>query len=500
MCHVQCALDLPWTRCRPSQDGHHFRIGIRFLSASIAAMSRFADKFEIGEKLGAGHYAEVFLCRNKATGAKSAVKVIDKSRTTTKQQGEFLGEVAILKEVNHAHCLRLEGYFDEGQHVFVVLELITGGELFAKICEERNFSEQKAASMMKDILSGLAYLHSKGIIHRDLKPENLLLTSKDENASIKLVDFGFAEQCGKENRLTKCCGTPLYIAPEVLNAGLFKTGPPYGLAADMWSIGVILYVLLCGYPPFRAKTQADQFKKVVQGKFDFPEHKVWGSISAEAKDLVSRLITLDPTQRLTAEQALKHPWMKNHLDEHLASTVEALKHFSAEKTWKRGIYGVEALNRILYLRKCTAMGVKPNSGIERLLTEATESVTVIDLSKNYVGARGLMALLDVVENNHTVEALVLGNNGANNQVVERLCTMLRTHPSITSVNLNHNPISHLAGRMILYAIQVNPRIITLSLEGTVLQPVMLSRIALQLHRNQTKTAAIKAAEASKAAA
>uniref|UniRef100_A0A7S1M088 Protein kinase domain-containing protein n=1 Tax=Neobodo designis TaxID=312471 RepID=A0A7S1M088_NEODS len=461
-------------------------------------MSKFSEKFEMGDKLGAGHYAEVFLCRNKATGAKFAVKIIDKSRTTTKQQGEFLGEVAILKELNHEHCLKLEAFFDEGQHVYVVLELITGGELFARICAERHFSERRAASMMHDILSGVAYLHKRGIVHRDLKPENLLMTSKDENASIKIVDFGFAEKCGHDNKLTKCCGTPLYIAPEVLNAGLYKTGPPYGIASDVWSLGVIMYILLCGYPPFRAKTQNDQFKRVVAGKYDFPEHKVWGTISAEAKDLIKQMIVLDPSKRLTAEQCLAHPWMKTNVDTNLTSTVESLKDFSAERTWKRGIYGVEALNRILYLRRCTAMGVKPNSGIERMLTEAQNAVTTVDLSSNYVGPRGLMALLDVIEKNDRIEVLILGNNGANNQVVERLCTILRTHPSITTINLDHNPISHLAGRMILYAIQVNPRIIKLSLEGTVLQPVMLSRIALQLHRNQTKTAQRQAAAAAAA--
>lgn len=450
-------------------------------------MSKFSDKYDIGEKLGAGHYAEVFLCKNRATGASFAVKVIDKTRTTTKQQGEVLGEVAILRELNHAHCLRLEGFYDEGNRVLVVLELIQGGELFAKICAERHFSEKRAAMMMRDILSGVAYLHSKSVIHRDLKPENLLLTTKDETASIKIVDFGFAEKCNG-NSLTKCCGTPLYIAPEVLNAGLFKTGPPYGLAADMWSLGVILYVLLCGYPPFRAKTQNDQFKKVVAGKFDFPEQKVWGTISAEAKDLIVKLLVLDPAGRLTAEQALQHPWMQTNVDAHLGSTVEALKTFSAEKAWKRGVYGIEALHRMLYLRRCTELAIKPNSGIERLLTEATAAITEIDLSYNYVGPKGLMALLDIVENNHRITTLILGDNGANNQVVERLCTILRTHPTITTVNLDKNPISHLAGRMILFAIQVNPRITKLSLAGTVLQPVMLARIALQLHRNATRSA------------
>ena len=191
--------------------------------------------------------------------------------------------------------------------VFVVLELVGGGELFQKICRERHFSEKVAARMFYNILSGVAYLHHKRIVHRDLKPENLLMTSKADDAAIKIVDFGFAEKCPKDT-LTKCAGTPLYLAPEVLHAGLFsiffdgsdtsarslthslihthtntENGPPYGVTPDMWSLGVILYILLCGYPPFRAKTQADQFKRIVAGVFDFPDHKVWCNISNEAK-------------------------------------------------------------------------------------------------------------------------------------------------------------------------------------------------------------------------
>ena len=291
-------------------------------------MAKFADKYEVGNKLGEGHYAQVFLCRNKASGSHHAVKVIDKGRTTTKQVDDMLGEVAILKELNHAHCLRLDGFFDEGGKVFVVLELINGGELFQKICRERHFSEKTSAKMMYDIISGVAYLHSKGIIHRDLKPENLLLTSLEADANIKIVDFGFAEKCGSDDKLTKCCGTPLYIAPEVLNAGLYKTGPPYGLSADIWSLGVILYVLLCGYPPFRAKTQNDQFKKVVAGKYEFRPDKGWGNISDEAKDLISKMIVMDPKARLTAKQCLEHPWMKTMVDTHLGGVVEELKTFN----------------------------------------------------------------------------------------------------------------------------------------------------------------------------
>ena len=166
--------------------------------------------------------------------------------------------------------------------------------------------------------------------------------------------------------------------------------------------------------------------------------------------------------------------------------VEQLQQFNAQNTWRKGIFGVEAINRILYLTRCTSLKIKPNTAIERMLIEATEPVTVIDLTTNYVGPNGLLALLDVVERNPVIEKLVFGCNGATNQVVERLCVIARNHPKLNTIVLDDNPISHLAGRMLLYTLQCNSRITTLSLKGTVLQPQMLARIALQLHKNKAK--------------
>jgi len=153
---------------------------------------------------------------------------------------------------------------------------------------------------------------------------------------------------------------------------------------------------------------------------------------------------------------------------------------------------------MLYLQRCTKLCVKPNSAIESLLIEATTPITTFDLSNNYVGPRGLLALLDVIADNPNVKRIIMGNNGANNDVVERVCSLMRTHPSLQSVDLNNNPVSHLAGRMLLHAIQTNSRIVGLSLQGTVLQPAIMTRIALQLHRNQKRMTALEAKESKEA--
>jgi serine/threonine protein kinase len=450
-------------------------------------MPTFEDEYVIGDKLGAGHYSEVFVCTHKKTGDQFAVKVIDKSKSTPKQLLDIMREVDVMKLLSHPHIAHMTAFFDDPSRLLIVMELLAGGEVFAQIVKQKHFSEKVAARMLSNMLGALGFMHSHRIVHRDLKPENLLLTkqseTEDDLVNIKIADLGFAEVVPPSG-LTKCCGTPLYIAPEVLNAGLFKTGGPYGVECDMWSIGIITYILLCGYPPFRGKTTTEQFKKIVEGNYSFPSNKVWGHISEEAKDFVSKLIVQDPHARMTAAQALEHPWLKTHNNTHLVESLEELKQFNALKSWRRGVFGVDAVNRILYLSKCTSHGVKPNTDVERLFTECTNEVTILDLSTNYVGAKGLLAVIDLVGENERIEKIVLGNNGVNNAVVEKLCAVLRKHKSVTSVDLSHNSVSHMAGRMLLHLIQMNNRIIELKLEGTQVMPTMLTRIQAQLARNR----------------
>eukprot|EP01087_Luapelamoeba_hula_P006472 TRINITY_DN1654_c0_g1_i2.p1 TRINITY_DN1654_c0_g1~~TRINITY_DN1654_c0_g1_i2.p1 ORF type:complete len:237 (+),score=52.51 TRINITY_DN1654_c0_g1_i2:385-1095(+) len=206
-----------------------------------------------------------------------------------------------MKKVDHPNILKLFEVYEDDEHFFLVLELVEGLELFDKIVDRGNYSERDAANIVKQILEAVRYLHQEGIVHRDLKPENLLSAGEGENEVVKVADFGFAKNFGEEKLVTSC-GSPGYVAPEVL------TEDTYTNAVDMWSVGVIIYILLSGYPPFYDESPPKIFKKITEAKYDFDD-PVWDDISDIAKDLIRCLLVKDPYQRLSAKKCLKHPWI-----------------------------------------------------------------------------------------------------------------------------------------------------------------------------------------------
>jgi tRNA A-37 threonylcarbamoyl transferase component Bud32 len=286
---------------------------------------RFTDIYELGEEIGQGAFSTVRLGINRQTKEKCAVKCISKQRIPIEDEAALKQEVLILRALNHPNILKCYGFFDENEFYYLVMEYMAGGELFDRIVQKTFYSEKEARDVVYILLSTIHYCHIRNIVHRDLKPENLLLSNSQDDAFIKLADFGFAiSSQGGFSTLKTQCGTPGYVAPEILST------QPYGKAVDMWSIGVITYILLGGYPPFYDDNQKVLFEKIKKGEYSFhPEY--WDAVSVEAKDLISRLLKVNPLERYTSEEALNHSWVCSSpsLSPPLSLLSHALSGFSA---------------------------------------------------------------------------------------------------------------------------------------------------------------------------
>jgi len=271
--------------------------------------SGFLQKYTLLEMLGKGHFAEVFLCVEKATGLRCAVKVFTKqsgveerSKTDGLQQ-----EIAVLMGVSHPNILCLKDTFDERNAVFLVLELAPEGELFNWIIMKSKLTEDETRKVFIQLFEGVKYLHERGIVHRDIKPENILLT--DKNLHVKVADFGLAKIIGEESFTTTLCGTPSYVAPEILENSNHRR---YTRAVDVWSLGVVLYICLCGFPPFSDELYSKEnpyklTQQIKEGRFDYPS-PYWDSVGDSALDLIDRMLTVDVDKRYTIDDCLAHPW------------------------------------------------------------------------------------------------------------------------------------------------------------------------------------------------
>ncbi|KAL7068193.1 putative calcium-dependent protein kinase [Cryptosporidium serpentis] len=261
-----------------------------------------SEMYQRVKKLGSGAYGEVLLCTDKTTGAERAIKIIRKSSVNAPANSTLLEEVAVVKLLDHPNIMTLHDFFEDKRNYYLVMECYKGGELFDEIIHRLKFNEVDAAIIIRQVLSGVTYLHNHKIVHRDLKPENLLLESKEKDALIKIVDFGLSVVFDHQKKMKDRLGTAYYIAPEVLRK-------KYDEKCDVWSIGVILFILLSGYPPFGGQTDQEILRKVERGKYSFDSPE-WKNVSEGAKDLVRQMLQYDPQKRITAQQALEHPWIK----------------------------------------------------------------------------------------------------------------------------------------------------------------------------------------------
>ncbi|KAF5751222.1 hypothetical protein HS088_TW02G00232 [Tripterygium wilfordii] len=438
----------------------------------------FTSRLEVAEELGRGHFG--YTCsakfkKGERKGQKVAVKVIPKSKMTTAIAVEDVRrEVKILRALTgHNNLVQFYDAFEDPENVYIVMELCEGGELLDQILSRGGkYSEDDAKTVLMQILNVVAFFHLQGVVHRDLKPENFLYTSKDENSKLKAIDFGLSDFVRPDERLNDIVGSAYYVAPEVLHRS-------YSTEADVWSIGVIAYILLCGSRPFWARTESGIFRAVLKAEPSFDEDP-WPSLSSEAKDFVKLLLNKDPRKRMTAAQALIHPWIRNHRDVKVPLDILILRLMKAylrssslRKAALRALSRTLTADELFYLKEQFALLDPENNGSITLedikmvlMKNATDSMResrIIDylLSLNAPQYRRMdfeefcAAALSV----HQLEALdrweqharcayeIFEKDGNRAIVIEELASELGLGPSIPVHAVLHDWIRHTDGKL-----------------------------------------------------
>ncbi|KAM9717881.1 calcium/calmodulin-dependent protein kinase type II delta 1 chain isoform 15-T15 [Menidia menidia] len=323
--------------------------------------TRFTDEYQLYEELGKGAFSVVRRCMKISSGQEYAAKIINTKKLSARDHQKLEREARICRLLKHANIVRLHDSISEEGFHYLVFDLVTGGELFEDIVAREYYSEADASHCIQQILESVNHCHLNGIVHRDLKVKNLLLASKLKGAAVKLADFGLAiEVQGDQQAWFGFAGTPGYLSPEVLRKD------PYGKPVDMWACGVILYILLVGYPPFWDEDQHRLYQQIKAGAYDFPSPE-WDTVTPEAKDLINKMLTINPAKRVTATDALKHPWICQRSTVasmmHRQETVECLKKFNARRKLKGAIL-------------TTMLATRNFSAAKSLLNKKTDGVKI----------------------------------------------------------------------------------------------------------------------------
>ncbi|XP_026703591.1 calcium/calmodulin-dependent protein kinase type II subunit delta isoform X2 [Athene cunicularia] len=353
------------------------------MMASTTTCTRFTDEYQLFEELGKGAFSVVRRCMKITTGQEYAAKIINTKKLSARDHQKLEREARICRLLKHPNIVRLHDSISEEGFHYLVFDLVTGGELFEDIVAREYYSEADASHCIQQILESVNHCHLNGIVHRDLKPENLLLASKSKGAAVKLADFGLAiEVQGEQQAWFGFAGTPGYLSPEVLRKD------PYGKPVDMWACGVILYILLVGYPPFWDEDQHRLYQQIKAGAYDFPSPE-WDTVTPEAKDLINKMLTINPAKRITASEALKHPWICQRSTVasmmHRQETVDCLKKFNARRKLKgailttmlatRNFSGLSLSAKSLLKKPDGVKKRKSSSSVQMMINNKTNVVT-----------------------------------------------------------------------------------------------------------------------------
>uniref|UniRef100_A0A3B3ULT0 calcium/calmodulin-dependent protein kinase n=1 Tax=Poecilia latipinna TaxID=48699 RepID=A0A3B3ULT0_9TELE len=345
--------------------------------------TRFTDEYQLYEELGKGAFSVVRRCVKLCTGQEYAAKIINTKKLSARDHQKLEREARICRLLKHPNIVRLHDSISEEGFHYLIFDLVTGGELFEDIVAREYYSEADASHCIQQILEAVLHCHQMGVVHRDLKPENLLLASKCKNAAVKLADFGLAiEVQGDQQAWFGFAGTPGYLSPEVLRK------EAYGKPVDIWACGVILYILLVGYPPFWDEDQHKLYQQIKAGAYDFPSPE-WDTVTPEAKNLINQMLTINPAKRITAQEALKHPWVCQRSTVasmmHRQETVECLKKFNARRKLKGAILTTMLVSRNFSGKNCAPIRLpQTNSTRNSIVTSPKGNVPSAALVRSSV--------------------------------------------------------------------------------------------------------------------
>ncbi|XP_035848275.1 calcium/calmodulin-dependent protein kinase type II subunit gamma-like isoform X4 [Sander lucioperca] len=344
--------------------------------ATVVTSTRFTDEYQLYEELGKGAFSIVRRCVKKSTGQEYAAKIINTKKLSARDHQKLEREARICRLLKHPNIVRLHDSISEEGFHYLVFDLVTGGELFEDIVAREYYSEADASHCINQILESVSHIHQHDIVHRDLKPENLLLASKMKGAAVKLADFGLAiEVQGDQQAWFGFAGTPGYLSPEVLRKD------PYGKPVDIWACGVILYILLVGYPPFWDEDQHKLYQQIKAGAYDFPSPE-WDTVTPEAKNLINQMLTINPAKRITADQAIMHPWVCQRSTVasmmHRQETVECLRKFNARRKLKGAILTTMLVTR--NFSACKTLLNKKSDGVKK--RKSSSSVCLMSQGTN----------------------------------------------------------------------------------------------------------------------